>query len=144
LVSFNLQNLFGCDINIICLKIFLIKLTKLIRNNLQPIFDLYDVDLVISGHVHTYERSKPLIFNNTITDNSTFSYIDPEGQVYITVGTGGRSLYSEWRNVSEWSIIQYSDDYGFLNINLENNGKKISADFITNKGNVMDSFQIVK
>ena len=116
----------------------------MIRNNLQPIFDLYDVDLVISGHVHAYERSKPLIFNNTITDNSTFSYIDPEGQIYITVGTGGRSLYSEWRNVSEWSIIQYSDDYGFLNINLENNGKKISADFITNKGNVMDSFQIVK
>ena len=99
---------------------------------------------MLSGHNHIYERSKPLIFNGIITDNSPNSYFDPDGQIYITIGTGGAILYQDWGDITELFVARSSDDYGFLNINLINNGKKISADFISNEGKVIDSFQISK
>jgi len=63
-----------------------------LRTSFQPLFDLYDVDMVIQGHVHSYERTNPLTFSNVITDTSTRTYFNPEGQIYTTVGTGSHSL----------------------------------------------------
>jgi len=116
------------------------------RNSMQPLFDKYDVDLVFQGHRHSYERNKPLKFNNTITDNATHAYIDPPGQIYVTVGTGGHShdrllRHNLWHNY-EWSIIQNEEDFGFLDIKLTANGKLIQAKFKTNSGEIRDFFQI--
>jgi len=111
-----------------------------LRNAFQPIFDLYDVDMVVQGHVHSYERTKPLMFNNTITDNSTMFYPNTEGQIYTTVGTGGIGLRS-YIGVEEWSVIQNSRDFGILNIKVTGDNF-ISAEFLTNKGKIFDFFQI--
>ena len=114
------------------------------RNVMQPIFDLYGVDLVLQGHLHFYERTKPLGFNNIITDDSTFSYIKSDGQIYVTVGMGG--VHGEHRHkftkASEWSVAQNDVEFGILNIKLLNNGEKLFAEFLTNKGVVRDAFQI--
>jgi len=118
------------------------------RNILQPLFDLYDVDIVVQGHAHIYERTKPLKFNNTITDDSTSSYIDPDGQIYVTVGTGGKGLKSKTgtgfipNQQSEWSTTQNDEDFGFLNIKLPNDGKRLVGEFITNEGRILDNFEI--
>jgi len=116
------------------------------RNSLQPLFDLYDVDLVLQGHAHIYERTVPLKFNNTITDDSTSSYIDPDGQIYVTIGTGGKGLKSKtatgFVGISEWSVTQNDESFGFLNLKLVNDGKMIVGEFITNDGTIPDSFQI--
>ena len=112
------------------------------RNVMQPLFDLYNVDLVLQGHFHAYERTLPLMFNNTITDYSTHSYIDPEGQIYVTVGTGGRKMHDFKPEIAEWTAMQYNQEYGFLNLIWSENGKKMSGEFITNSGKVADSFQI--
>ena len=40
-----------------------------LKEGLQPILDAYDVDMIISGHVHLYEISFPLKFNNVLTSN---------------------------------------------------------------------------
>jgi len=111
------------------------------RHSLQPIFDLYNVDIVLQGHNHIYERSKPLKFNNIVTDNSTSPYVEPDGQIYITVGTGGEPL-TEIHDKSHWSVVQNNKDFGFLNMKLKENGKKISAEFISNTGRFVDAFQI--
>ena len=37
-----------------------------LKNDFQPLFDTYDVDLVLQGDDHVYERTKPLKFNNVI------------------------------------------------------------------------------
>ncbi len=82
-----------------------------IRNVWQPIFDNWNVDLVINGHVHAYERSQPL-FNNAVVQQvaSSGSYTNfyteqgsvtpPSGAIsattYICAGGGGQSLYTTW------------------------------------------------
>ena len=111
------------------------------RNELQPIFDLYGVDLVLNGHRHAYERTYPVMFNNTVTDNEDCSYDDPDGQIYVTIGTGGAS-HSPFKLKHPWSVVQNHNDYGFLNIKLLNDGKTLYGEFVSNTGKVMDAFQI--
>ena len=112
-----------------------------LRNILQPTFDLYGVDLVINGHKHAYERTNPITFNGVITDNENCLYDDPDGQIYLTVGTGGHS-HSQFKQKQPWSIIQNHNDYGFLDIKLLNDGKTLYGEFVSNTGKVMDAFQI--
>lgn len=112
------------------------------RNIIQPIFDKYDVDIVLQGHNHIYERSRPLTFNNTITDDSTDLFLQPTGQIYLTVGTGGDSHYS-FKQISNWSLKQIENDFGFINIIMENKNE-LSFEFISNNGEILDSFKIVK
>ena len=112
-----------------------------LRNLLQPTFDLYGVDLIINGHKHAYERTNPVTFNDVITDNESCLYDDPNGQIYLTVGTGGHS-HSQFKQKQPWSIIQNHNDYGFLNIKLLNDGKTLYGEFASNTGKVMDAFQI--
>ena len=111
------------------------------RNELQPIFDLYGVDLIINGHKHAYERTNPVTFNDIITDNEDCLYDDPNGQIYLTVGTGGHS-HSPFKQKQPWSVVQNHNDYGFLNIKLLNDGKTLYGEFVSNTGKVMDAFQI--
>ena len=65
------------------------------RNTYHVIFDQYDVDLVLQGHVHDYQRTFPLKYNPSSpsspikTSSSTNTYDDPEGEIYAIVGTGG-------------------------------------------------------
>ncbi len=115
--------------------------SMILRDTLQPTFDLYGVDLVINGHKHAYERTNPVTFNDVITDNENCSYDDPNGQIYLTVGTGGHS-HSQFKQKQPWSIIQNHNDYGFLNIKLLNDGKTLYGEFVSNTGKVMDAFQI--
>ncbi len=112
-----------------------------IRNELQPIFDLYGIDLVISGHKHAYERSVPMTHNSIETDLPSCVYEKYEGQIYITVGTGGHS-HSPFIEKESWSVIQNDNDYGFLNMKLLNDGKMLYLEFVSNNGKIMDTVKI--
>ena len=112
-----------------------------LRDELQPMFDLYGVDLVISGHQHAYERTYPVMFNNAITDYEKCSYNNPDGQIYLTVGMGGHS-HAKSEQKQPWSVITNYNDFGFLNIKLVNNGKTLYGEFTSNTGKIMDAFQI--
>jgi hypothetical protein len=41
-------------------------------------------------------------------------------------------------------LIQNDEEYGFLNLKLENNGKIIVGEFQTNGGDILDSFTLQK
>jgi len=49
------------------------------RAQLEPLFLEHQVDIVFSGHVHAYERTHPIRYNET----------DSCGVTYITIGDGG-------------------------------------------------------
>ena len=112
-----------------------------LRNTLQPMFDRYGVNLVINGHAHAYERTNPMMFNNIITDDADCLYEYPDGQIYLTVGTGGHS-HLKFKQKQPWSVIQNHNDYGFMNIKVVNDGKTLYGEFTSNTGKVMDTFQI--
>ena len=116
----------------------------------HSILDQYDVDLVLSGHDHKYYRTYPLRYNHTnpgnpiISNNNTNNYIDPPGQVYAVVGTGGINL-GPIVGSSSFVASQQDDFFGQLDIRFTNNGGKLEGRFYRNGDNaVWDSFSITK
>ena len=63
-----------------------------------PLFDQYQVDLVINGHNHIYERTDPLRGGTVSLSGGApiGSTVHPatDGTTYITAGGAGKSLYS--------------------------------------------------
>jgi predicted phosphodiesterase len=72
------------------------------RAKIAPLFNELGVDLVLQGHDHVYERSKPIV-NGAAVGKTTvmgllnsrpFEYIiDPKGPIYLTPGTAGTKHY---------------------------------------------------
>src|SRR5918996_89494 len=140
----------------------------LLRETYHPLFDLYGVDLVLQGHNHNYQRSHPLTYNNdkninnnndnkisninnndisfkpTIIPTNTNTYNNPTGEIYITAGTGGESLYG-FKNKADFISTQYKG-YGFFNVDISSNGTKLIGTFYANEdiGSVKDTFTITK
>ena len=109
---------------------------------LHKLLDQYGVDLVLQGDFHAYERSKPITSDGIIMDHSKCSYIDPKGQIFVTVGTGGHS-HANIKNKFDWSVIQNNNDFGFLNLKILED-KAIVGEFIANSGKIVDTFEIRK
>jgi hypothetical protein len=59
---------------------------------LYPLFDQYNVDLVLNGHAHTYERLNPMDGNGIpiLRWINESEYTNPEGFISITAGSGGK------------------------------------------------------
>jgi hypothetical protein len=64
----------------------------------ESIFDQYQVDLVVTGHVHAYERTNPLRGGEVTTVVPSGGTVHPEtdGTTYINAGGGGQGLYTGW------------------------------------------------
>ncbi|MBF6064544.1 metallophosphoesterase family protein [Nocardia terpenica] len=72
-----------------------------IRQEWLPLFDRYQVDLVLCGHEHHYERSHPVrgaLGTDTLTPNPVDTRTDvidtSRGTVHLVIGGGGTSLPS--------------------------------------------------
>src|SRR5215213_5721790 len=87
----------------------------------------YNVDLVLQGHQHNYQRTCPIKYDSDtpispiITDRNRNTYTNPEGQIFLTVGTAGASLHSLNGNKASYLIITQDEVYGFLNVDIANN-----------------------
>ncbi len=113
----------------------------------HPLFEQYNVDIVLYGHNHAYERSYPMKYNKSnpsipvITSNNSGSYNDPQGQIFATVGTAGRSVYL-YDSKAEYIVTQY-EGYGFLDIDIDTNN--LVAKFYSNSdGSIKDQFIITR
>jgi hypothetical protein len=119
-----------------------------LRNAYHPLFEKDNVDLIISGHAHNYQRTYPLMSNENnsstpITNNSeTETYYNPKGQIFLIVGTGGIGI-DPLSSKESHIIYQQDNKFGLLNL-VMNNGNILKGEFISNKGKVMDTFEIRK
>lgn len=94
-------------------------------NSLQPLFDIYNVDLVMWGDNHNYERIK----------------LPNKDTVFIQSGTGGESHY-DFNGQKEVSLYQNDKDFGITKITVNSN--TLSGQFISHSGKILDSFSISK
>lgn len=88
------------------------KQTILMQQYFEPLFYKYNVNLVITGHVHAYERTYP-VYNNTVIQN---------GVTYITIGDGG-NLEGHATNYGEkpsWSAYRNGTQYGHATLEIIN------------------------
>ena len=125
-----------------------------LRDDYQQLFQQYDVDLVISSHNQYYERTYPILYNEKyekatnkkaelqpiITNHSHSEYPPTDGIVFLTVGTAGDEL-DPVKERPNFYVIQDSK-FGFLNVEIENNGKTLVGTFHANDGNIIDRFKL--
>ncbi len=119
-----------------------------LRNAYHPLFDKYNVDLVLQGHNHNYQRSFPIEYNSKdpshplVTSNENSVYNDPPGEIYAEVGTGGQSSYTL---DGKYSFIsrQLTTTGGYLDVAFPN-GQTMKGTFYDNSGSVKDEFTIQK
>lgn len=110
------------------------------RNNTRaqrewvPLFDRYRVDLVLSGHDHSYMRSKPLKAGRAVKDGKF-------GTVYV-VATGCEKFYPfEPLDIAE---RQYADvaTYQMITVEKEAGGKpKLRYTAYDSDGEIVDRFE---
>ncbi len=91
------------------------------RDSIVPLFEEYNVDLVLNGHDHTYERNKKV-----------------NGIYYIVTGGGGGSLYTQ-DNDTVYSKV-FLSDYHFVGLTIY--PKKIKVKAIDKSGYVFDRLTI--
>ena len=117
------------------------------RNVYHPLFDQYNVDLVLQAHNHNYQRSYPLSYNQngdqpSITDINKSTYNDPKGEIFVIAGTGGKSIY-DIKSKSSFTSSQF-EDYGILEVAISG-ASQLTGTFYSDNGNkILDSFTIVK
>ncbi|MDC7124826.1 MAG: metallophosphoesterase family protein [Spirochaetales bacterium] len=66
------------------------------RNDLYPVFDKLDIDVVLMGHDHVYSRSWQLLNGTAQKDqknDADGNAIDPTGTLYVTVNSSSGSKY---------------------------------------------------
>ena len=118
-----------------------------LRDIYHPLFDKYGVDLVLQGHVHNYQRSYPLNYNQEsssaplATSTSKTDYQNPNGAIFAIVGTGGVNFHG-LSGSAPFMAYQQDSKFGVLDISISDN--KLGAKFVTNDGATLDHFNISK
>ena len=122
---------------------------KKFRDTYHPLFEKYGVDLIFSGHAHNYQRTYPLIYNEVnssepiIEDKSNTEYTSKKGMFQVIVGTGGIDL-DGFSNQEPFVAYQQDTNYGFLNIDVVDQGNTLLGQYYSNTGKIVDAFKITK
>jgi len=97
----------------------------------ESILDAHHVDLVLDGHAHAYERSKPLVAGQPVAEGA--------GPVYIVEGGGGADPY----DVSPQAFTAFAEKiYGYVLLDISANKLTLTAK--TTDGSVIDTYSITK
>ena len=117
------------------------KAEKGLRDIYHPLFEKYNVDLVLQAHNHNYQRTYPVSYNSAgdssepiMTNQLATGYNShTDGTVFALVGTGGESFYP--LNSQAPYVASQFDKFGFLNIDISNGNPhtKLTGTFYDNK-----------
>jgi len=128
---------------------------KKIRENIVPILEKHGVDLVLSGHSHGYERSRPLHNHYATSDHfdpakhevshSEHHYCKEasrhagDGTIYNVVGCSGKSDRASFKHPAMPFSLQTLGS-----TILEITPDTLTATFLDETGAVRDSYSIEK
>ena len=124
------------------------------RNLYHPLFDQYKVDLVFSGHVHVYWRTKPLKHDAAnpgtpivVSDQTTGNYINIDGRTFISDSTGGRNSHAEFSNSTAEAYIATRFEpppFGAVICTLQDNGNQMRVQWMSTGNQVTDDITLSK
>jgi len=87
-------------------------------------FKTAGMDVVISGHLHAYER------------------LSVEGVPYIVNGLGGASIHAPTEPYSEYSLVRYATMHGAQRVTV--NCASLKLEFINKDGALIDTLELTK
>lgn len=103
-------------------------------------FDDYGVDLILNGHDHMYERTKPLNRNISVTTPVlTYGSQPTQGRCEIVCGGAGAGLYDP---TSTWFIENYKKSYNLCKFDVTSTS--ICGTVFDENNLIIDSFCINK
>lgn len=104
-----------------------------IRNVWTPIFDEFNVDLVMNGHDHIYLRTYPMKGNEVVGEG--------EGTTYIVGGSSGPKFYQvverSWQKVTDGEKVQ-------MYVAAEIDGDEMRFVVKTINDRIVDQFKLMK
>ena len=106
----------------------------------------------------TINRSYPIKFNSNSksnpiikdTNKNTYNFLESNsahGQIHSLVGTGGVNFHSLKTPLKSYLVYGQSKEFGFLNIDIQNNGQTLVGKFLSNDrspSSPLDQFTITK
>jgi len=111
----------------------------------EDLFNKYKVDLILNGHVHSYERNYP-----TYKNKRTSGYVNPTSPMNIVIGNAGNIEGLEnggeayWTQPQpQWSAFRYGDDYGYAVMTFHNNTHLSWKFYTATKDELQDEFTLV-
>jgi len=129
---------------------------------LSDVFEKGSVDVVFGGHVHNYQRSRPLRFSAETRpdrlgrvagrfkldrkfDGLTATRAD--GVIHIVTGAGGADLYDADRNNrpstwQEFTVRLISDQHSYTLADVD--GRELRVRQLSKEGVVLDQFVVTK
>lgn len=115
---------------------------KDLRDLWKPVFDKYNVDLVLTGHDHTYTRGQSPKFQNSLTGVN----IKNGSTVYVVSVSGGKMYNlseSLWNSYSDAQLNRIAENTQlFQVINIE--GDRLKYEAYTATGQLYDAFDLLK
>eukprot|EP00041_Stephanoeca_diplocostata_P033965 m.1138002 g.1138002 ORF g.1138002 m.1138002 type:complete len:498 (-) comp24437_c1_seq17:68-1561(-) len=133
-----------------------VKEQQMMRDGFAALLLKYRVDLVLNGHVHSYERTWPVKGDYNESDNATVQhgdgislelYIDPVYPVHVIAGTAGNGESiddcTHDAGVYNWTFSAVrSNDIGYGRLEAHNRSHLEIDFFSVTQGKVLDSFVI--
>lgn len=89
---------------------------------MEPVLLRHGVDLVITGHMHAYERTHPVANGSRVAlplrkHLGADVYVSPPAPVHLVVGTAGALQRESWlQPTPQWSAVRKADtldSYGY-------------------------------
>ena len=99
--------------------------TDSLRRRLEPLFVRYNVSVVMTGHDHTYERTKP-----------------QQGIVHFVAGSGGKLRKGDLNRRSPFFEAGYDADLAFLACEIQGDNMFFQA--ISRTGAIVDSGVVIR
>lgn len=88
--------------------------SRKMRDAMEPLFVMYGVNLVFSGHDHAYLRTRPMAYGKS----------DEDGPIYFIVGAGGNREGHSHAYLNdepeEWVAVRDRFEYGYGNLFVPN------------------------
>ncbi|GMF56117.1 unnamed protein product [Phytophthora fragariaefolia] len=120
-----------------------------VQEAFEELFIKYKVDLVLQGHVHTYERLYPTANSSAIMDGVSLdnrTYKNPHAPVYVITGTAGgpEGLFQYTDPPSpEWLVLMDNKHFGITRLSVTPTNLTLTM-IESATGTIRDEFSIIK
>jgi hypothetical protein len=133
-----------------------------VRSQWIPLFDRYEVDLVVNGHNHCYERAHPMRAGGMVDEvRAGETWPSRLGTTYLTAGGGGQASYPTFLpgisyvsvtplglripELVQWSAVQDSSN-SVVSVDVAPPGRDgittLRVRAVSATGSVLDRFQL--